>query len=133
MTERRQRKDNPIENGFTPEPLADDFIVERVTESDEEYEGTGEAEPQAENLYIGQCVGGPMNGQQGESRFPKGFVLIDRPNSAAWVYDYDPNSNTFTAGEQDIHDKERGRKAAEEANYDIRALEPPVFKPYEVN
>lgn len=124
MPERRQRENDPVEESTVEEAT---FDGEKIIIEEEALE------PQAENLYIGQCVGGPMDGQQGESRFPKGFVLIDRPNSAAWVYDYDPNSNTFCAREQDIHDKERGRKAAEEANYDIRALEPPIFKPYEVN
>ena len=107
MAERKTKKESTVDN---PQETVDSGQNENE-------------EPEAENIYIGQCKGGPMDGQQGESRFPKGFVLIDRPNSAAWVYDYDPETSVFTAREQDIHDNMRALKAAEESNYDVRALD----------
>lgn len=100
-------------------------MVERPNKKAENQveDSTVEDEEPEKTLYIGQCIGGPMDGQQGESRFPKGFMLIDRPNSAAWVYDYDPESAIFTAREQDIHDNMRTQKAAEGIDYDVRALD----------
>src|ERR1700752_1072356 len=104
MAERRQKKEeNTVDTPQETDPS---------TEQSKSVVPTDVEEPEAENLYIGQCVGGPMDGQQGESRFPKGFVLIDRPNSAAWVYDYNVESSTFTEREQNVHDKERVSKAA---------------------
>lgn len=83
-----------------------------------------ETDPDSEKtLYIGQCVGGPMDGEEGQSRFPKGFVLIDKPNSRAWVYDFEESTGVFTARSQDVHDMQRANHAAEGSDYDVRALE----------
>jgi hypothetical protein len=39
-------------------------------------------------VYTGPCQGGPYNGQTMTSRFPKGFLLVDRPGNRAWLYDF---------------------------------------------
>lgn len=78
------------------------------------------AEP---TLYEGLCEGGPMDGMPGQSRFPKGFVVIDSKNSRAWVYDYDAESNLFLSRKRDVFDRMRGLQAAEGANYDVRAFD----------
>jgi hypothetical protein len=82
-------------------------------------------EPQGHfhTLYEGMCEGGPMNGTPGQSRFPKGFVIIDQPNSRAWVYDYDRSAGVFVSRRRDVHDRVRHLHAAEGANYDVRAFD----------
>lgn len=40
------------------------------------------------NLYIGNGVGGPANGQELISRFAKGVLLVDVEGSRCWVYDW---------------------------------------------
>lgn len=50
------------------------------------------------NLYTGQCVGGPLNGRVEQSRYPKGFVLVDKAARLVWIYDYEPNDPSQTPG-----------------------------------
>jgi len=85
-------------------------------------------------LYSGVCVGGPLNGQDASSRFPKGFLLCDRPGKKAWLYDYLPGDALgptpgkflirIAEGVELIEDpaapKNRWR-AAEEAEFDVIA------------
>ena len=90
-------------------------------------------------LYKGICVGGPMDGQDGVSRFPEGFLLVDpRPDKQrVWVYDYregtDDNSarladrSRFIAREGDALDEERAERTANEPRYDVRAFDPEVM------
>jgi len=39
-------------------------------------------------LYEGTCVNGPLQGRELAVRFPQGFIAVDQPNSAVWIYDY---------------------------------------------
>lgn len=78
-------------------------------------------------LHKGTCVGGPMAGMQGMSRFPKGFVLIDAPGERVWVYDRDPQTSTYVAREEDELDEDKAAKAAAEFTYDVRAYDPGVM------
>ena len=39
------------------------------------------------SIYEGFCVGGPLDEQRGQSRYPSGFVAVDKPNRRAWIYD----------------------------------------------
>lgn len=75
------------------------------------------------DLIRGVCEGGPMDGMEGMSRFPKGFVLSDPRDSRAWVYDYDPQRNVFVSRQKDIRDTVRETHAAQGANYDVRAFD----------
>lgn len=84
-----------------------------------------------DTLWTGQCLGGPMNGQVGESRFPKGFLLVDRPANRVWIYDFVAGDDVFQVRDESgtelisDPDAERNRfRAAEESKYDIRAAEP---------
>lgn len=79
-------------------------------------------------LHEGVCEGGPMDGMEGQSRFPKGFVVIDSHNSRAWVYDYDRSAGVFVSRRRDVHDRIRGLQAAEGANYDVRAFDGALMK-----
>lgn len=76
-------------------------------------------------LNEGHCHGGPMDGQVGQSRFPKGFLLVDKENSLAWVYDWDANAGHFEVRDDDAQPlDEAGRyRAAEEQEYDVRAVD----------
>ncbi len=42
-----------------------------------------------EQPYEAACMGGPLHGQIQLSRFPAGFVLVDKPRHMAWVYRWD--------------------------------------------
>lgn len=77
-----------------------------------------------DKLYEGKCVGGPLDGRDGESRFPKGFIYVDVPRERVWVYDYVPGMEpTFLAREVDNLSRPKAEKAAAESNYDVRAYD----------
>lgn len=48
------------------------------------------SEQGSEQLRIGPCIGGPLGmpgmTRPGQSRYPKGFLYVDKPNGLAWVY-----------------------------------------------
>lgn len=99
-------------------------------------------------MWTGPCIGGPMNHHDGVSRYPAGFLLVDRATGRVWIYDCieEPSGECHflvreTDGRELIDDpaapKNRFR-AAEEAEFDIRAAEsatsddvPPVFNAVE--
>lgn len=72
--------------------------------------------------YQGLAVGGPYDGQKVISRNPKGFVLVDKPNSRAWVYDF--QGDRFVAREGDTFDPYKGWRAAESDGWDVLAFDP---------
>ena len=77
-------------------------------------------------IYEGVCHGGPLNGQEMVSRFPKGFLLVDKPASTCWIYEWDEETSSFQVRSEEPMevftegDKNRYR-AAEESNYDVIA------------
>lgn len=40
----------------------------------------------SEELYTGTAIGGPMNGEELISRYPKGVLVVDREANRCWVY-----------------------------------------------
>lgn len=88
---------------------------------------------EARVVYEGLAVGGPLDGETVQSRYPKGFLLVDKPNNRAWVYDYDEGHNKsgdrladrsrFVAREQYTLDHAKRLRAAEEFDYDVRAFD----------
>ncbi len=52
---------------------------------------------ETETLYSGIAVGGPLEGQTIEGRFPKGIVFVSKPQNKAWVYDYYAEQGKFYA------------------------------------
>lgn len=48
-----------------------------------------------EILYSGIAVGGPMDGQVVESRFPGGILFVDKPSNRAWLYDFYTDQGKF--------------------------------------
>jgi len=72
------------------------------------------------DLYEGPVRGGPWNGRQAQSRFPSGFLLIDRPARQCWIYDRGTDG-VFTARSETplaLDDAKRWQAASEE-DYDI--------------
>jgi len=79
-------------------------------------------------VLAGPCVGGPLDGQPGESRFPKGFLLVDKPNRRAWVYDANHDLMSFVVRDPagDTLDEEGRWRAGSEFTYDVRAYDAEV-------
>ena len=83
-------------------------------------------------LYRGKAIGGPLDGQDLESRFPNGVVLVHSPDAVAWIYDYvdTPDGGQFECRDRDKArggaqrlDQAKVRKAAEGSKYDVRAYD----------
>lgn len=76
--------------------------------------------------YEGVCFGGPMNGRDIVCRFPKGFLLVDKPNNKCWIYEWDGKALFLVRNEEPMELFSEGPKnrfrAAEESNYDVVAL-----------
>jgi hypothetical protein len=77
-------------------------------------------------MYEGLCFGGPLHGEIWQSRFPKGFLLVDKPKNQCWIYDWNVVSGSFTVrGEGPMPVLTEGQvnryRAAEEFNYDVIA------------
>jgi hypothetical protein len=62
-----------------------------------------------------------MGGLTGQSRYPKGFVLVDKPNGVAVVYDY--KDGDFIAREPVVLDDGKRWSAAESDGWDVRAYD----------
>jgi hypothetical protein len=78
-------------------------------------------------VYTGTCHDGPWDGLKLSIRYPKGFLLIDRPSVQVWIYDRHEDTGDFYARTPDpkalLEDGERNRwRAAEEPNYDLLVL-----------
>jgi hypothetical protein len=75
-------------------------------------------------VWEGPCRGGPLDGEDGQARYPKGFLLVDKVNQRAWVYDWDAEADEFLCRHPagvDLDDAGR-KRAAEEFTYDVRAV-----------
>lgn len=117
----------------------DDEIAARAAEPDDATEGepdphmTPEGDPPArEQVYTGLCHGGAWHGRHADSRFPKGFLLIDTSTDpdTGWIYDRHDDDGGFYARSDapiEITDDESQPynrwRAAEEPNYDVRVLD----------
>lgn len=75
-------------------------------------------------LYEGICFGGPMNGEIGISRYPKGFLLVDKAADKCWVYEWNADAGCFTARDDEpMSVSHEGRiRAATESDYDVLAV-----------
>lgn len=77
-------------------------------------------------MYEGICFGGPLHGQEQVSRFPKGFLLIDKPANKCWIYRWNSETSTFTANEEEgvqvlTEGPDNRYRAAQESDYDVIA------------
>lgn len=78
------------------------------------------------DAYKGRCYGGPLNGSEMQSRFPKGFLLVDKPAGHCWIYEWNAEQQTFHARQEEpmpalIEGEKNRYRAAEEGNYDVIA------------
>lgn len=76
--------------------------------------------------YWGMCRGGPLDGKEAVSRFPKGFLLVDKAANQCWVYEYDVDLRIFSVRQEEpmevLTEGEKNRyRAALESNYDVLA------------
>lgn len=75
--------------------------------------------------YEGVCHGGPLNGQTMVTRYPKGFLLVDKQVRKCWIYEWDSETSSYQVRQEepmDLLDGEKNRfRAAEEFNYDVVA------------
>lgn len=110
-------------------------LAEQAAELDDtaaELDDTDQAQPDdppetdPPQRYSGKCIGGLYHGRTMISRYPKGFLLVDRPSDTAWVYDLTPLPfPTFVCRDPaGAPLDESGRwRAAEEATYDVIAYD----------
>lgn len=71
---------------------------------------------------LGECHGGPLNGQTAMARFPKGFLLVDKPANRVWIYDW--NGTAFVSrdeAEGRVADYDKRFEAADSPEWDVRA------------
>jgi hypothetical protein len=117
------------DGGDEPEQdLGADLAAELDEEPDAEFlddeDGTdGDPLP----VYQGVCAGGPWDGRPAATRYPKGFLLVDKPGMQVWIYDRDETSGNFTARTPNpqalLEDGPVNRwRAAEEPHYDLLAV-----------
>ena len=74
------------------------------------------------DTYDGPCVGGPYAGRSASSRFPRGFLLVDRPRGRAGVYAY-AGTVFICQGEASPLDDDGRWTAAESDEYDVIAYD----------
>ena len=72
-------------------------------------------------IYEGNCQGGPLDGQPGSSRFPSGFLLVDKAANKAWVYDWTGTVFNSRFEQPETLEYERRIKAAMSFDWDVRA------------
>lgn len=82
--------------------------------------------------YTGTCVGGPMDGQSGESRYPEGFVLHDSDTDrfvGTYLYVDTPDGGQFDwrEPERELLDYEKAIRTANGSRFDVRAYDPEVM------
>lgn len=84
----------------------------------------------ASAIYEGRCIGGPWDASDADVRFPKGFLLVHKPDRAVWIYDRRDDGDFYvrTPEPAPLDDAKR-EKAAEQTDYDIRVLDPKAVEP----
>lgn len=83
----------------------------------EEDEGATVAEDGSRHL--GECHGGPLNGKDAVSRYPKGFLLVDKPANRVWIYDWNGLAFVCRDAEGSVTEYERRLKAADSPDWDV--------------
>lgn len=79
-----------------------------------------------------QCSGGPLDGQEFTSRFPKGFLIVNRPAVQVVVYDWNGISFAARPVEPELTWGPKNRyRAALEPNYDVVAYDAERMGPWE--
>lgn len=68
------------------------------------------------------CVGGPLAQRVVISRFPKGFLLVDKPTNRCWIYDL--ANDLFVVRDENPMEviTEKRHRTAMESDYDVLAM-----------
>jgi hypothetical protein len=71
------------------------------------------------------CVGGVLDGQEATSRFPKGFLAVDKPAGQCWLYDIAADSSGWILreGYPQPWDRQKSWLAAEGVDFDVLAVD----------
>jgi hypothetical protein len=104
-----------------------DLVAELDDDPDPAFEAGPEDDEEPLPVYAGTCHDGPWDGRQIQVRFPKGFLLVDKPNAQVWIYDRHEGGD-FYARTPDpralLEDGPYNRwRAAEEPNYDLLVVD----------
>lgn len=83
-----------------------------------------EADPAAKDgsYQLGECHGGPWNGQDAMSRAPKGFLLVDKAAERCWIYDWNGSAYMCRETEGRGVEFERRIHAADSLDWDVIAF-----------
>lgn len=77
--------------------------------------------------YTYEAHGGPLDGKKIESRYPKGFLLVDKPQQKVWIYHYvpegTPNGWVCCLGSPHAQDALLQSAAANGFEFDVRAFD----------
>lgn len=76
---------------------------------------------QNRRVYEGRCDGGPLDGQTGQSRFPDGFLLVDKPAGQCWVYDWTGTGFRVRDPQPQPVDRTHRLRTADEPRFDVVA------------
>lgn len=69
----------------------------------------------------GICRGGPLAGEEWGSRFPKGFLLVDKQAGQCWIYEWDDPEFRVRDEVPAAVSREGRLRAAMESSYDVVA------------
>jgi hypothetical protein len=73
-------------------------------------------------LFTHRCQGGALDGQDVTSRFPDGFLLVDKPDERVLIYKHDFYADTWVPdGTWQTLDRARSWATADGNSYDVIA------------
>lgn len=90
----------------------------------------------SKQLWIGPCIGGPLGAPgtttPGLSRYPKGFLYVDKPNGLAWVYEWSElDKKFFVRSEVPMKlDRMKLRAIRNRYDWDVQTAEEEVSNAY---
>jgi len=73
-------------------------------------------------MFKHRCEGGPLDGQEIDSRYPMGFLLVDKPNGQCWLYERLEEIWVLRNGYPQPWDREKSWEAALGQEFDVRAV-----------
>jgi hypothetical protein len=104
-----------------------DSIADEVAELDpapEPEQPDTADQSEAPELYTGPVIGGPWDGRRAQSRYPRGFLLVDKPLRQAWLYDRRDNGAFLVRSEHpETLDDGLRWTAAEGDAFDLLAID----------
>lgn len=97
---------------------SEDLWAEVDDEPDDAY-GDADYDEDAET-YAGTARGGPLDGKDVVSRYPRGFLLVDMEHEQVWLYDRQADGSFLMRDGSPAGLEDSGRwRAADEEDFDI--------------